>query len=102
MQPQPPSPEYVALGMFFTNSAEPPPLECMRCVHKSWCVEVPWDRITRVWDDRGTGGKPGSIWIVNSLQHAWVTVGYDKPQGPFYELRDMPFMLGERGDAKET
>jgi hypothetical protein len=41
----------------------------------------------KVWDDSGTGGRRGSIWIVNPMQLMAVTQGHEPPTETFYELR---------------
>ena len=73
--PVPPGEQYVALGMLYTTTADQPPPEAMRCMHRSWCRESQTPPV-EVWNDRGLGGKPGSLWTVNNLQCAWATAGY--------------------------
>eukprot|EP00397_Hematodinium_sp_SG-2012_P000034 GEMP01000034.1.p1 GENE.GEMP01000034.1~~GEMP01000034.1.p1 ORF type:complete len:2592 (+),score=768.95 GEMP01000034.1:4628-12403(+) len=69
--PIPPHASYVAVGMVCTTSPEPPPFTACRCVPKKWTspsTQAP----THVWDNRGVGGKGGSIWSVGAfcLVHA--------------------------------
>eukprot|EP00301_Raphidiophrys_heterophryoidea_P026236 c9007_g1_i1.p1 GENE.c9007_g1_i1~~c9007_g1_i1.p1 ORF type:complete len:1470 (+),score=397.75 c9007_g1_i1:657-4412(+) len=89
-QPIPPSPDFVALGMLATNSEEPPEPESVHCVPKSWTNQIA-EPPTFVWDDSGTGGRPGSIWRIGKLGLMVVTVGHEVPKGPFFELKDLEF-----------
>ena len=44
-----------------------PSVTCMRCVPVMWCEKSHFTPI-KIWDDVGAGGgKPGSIWVINSL-----------------------------------
>ena len=44
-----------------------PSVTCMRCVPIVWCDKSHFTPI-KIWDDVGAGGgKPGSIWVINSL-----------------------------------
>ena len=71
-------PGFSALGMVLTSSSAPPPLTAMRCVPTRW-TKSPSSQPRLVWDNGGGGGRPASIWIVNSLGTAHVTVGFDAP-----------------------
>ena len=46
-------------------------------------------------NDRGLGGKKGSLWTVNNLMCVWATDGYERPRGTFWELKEWPFFLSE-------
>lgn len=84
-RPVPPSDAFVALGMVATTTPEPPPLEEARCVPKAFCrpgAQAP----AHLWDDSGSGGKPGSIWLVNSSQVLWAAVGHCPPHETAWEL----------------
>ncbi len=65
----------------------------MRCVPISWTVKskiVP----KKIWDDSGAGGgKPGSMWIVNSLEMVVIVPGHDAPKEEFYDLNSSKFYL---------
>ena len=50
-----------------------------------------------VWNDAGTGGRAGSIWIVNELGLIWVKSGHDPPEGPFYTVKGEKFYVGGHG-----
>lgn len=43
----------------------------------------------QVWDDAGTEGRAGSIWVMNSLHLMAVGAGHEPPQGPFWDLKVM-------------
>ena len=55
---EPPSEQFVALGMLFTTTAEPPATTAMRCVPALWTREAV-SKPRMLWDDRGTGGRAG-------------------------------------------
>ena len=58
----------------------------MRCVPLSWCVPTKFVPI-KVWDDSGGGGgRPGSVWIINSLDLIAVVAGPEPPKDAFYDL----------------
>ena len=91
-QPVPPGEEFIALGMVGTTSEEPPPVDSMRCVHKSLCMR-PIMAPQKIWDDSGSSGRQGSIWVVNSLGLLTVSRSHDLPPGPFYQLKSDSFFL---------
>ena len=93
-EPEPPSDAFVCLGMLFTTSSEPPALEAMRCVHRRWTRQA-FEAPRLLWDDRGTGGRAGSLWAVNNMGHCWAVAGYQAPTRAFHELRLWPFELSE-------
>eukprot|EP00931_Biecheleriopsis_adriatica_P057927 TRINITY_DN3440_c1_g1_i1.p1 TRINITY_DN3440_c1_g1~~TRINITY_DN3440_c1_g1_i1.p1 ORF type:complete len:2068 (-),score=475.91 TRINITY_DN3440_c1_g1_i1:13-5871(-) len=84
-RPVPPSDAFVALGMVVTTTAEPPPLEDVRCVPKSFCRPAAQAPL-HLWDDSGSGGKPASMWLVNNTQVLWAVVGHQMPHETFWEL----------------
>ena len=85
--------------MIFTASAEQPDVALMRCVHTSW-LRPASSPPELLWEDRGTAGRAGSLWRVGgALGLVWATPGYEPPAGPFYELREVPFMLELPEDA---
>jgi hypothetical protein len=50
----------------------------------------------QVWNDTGAGGgRPGSIWIINSMDHITVVAGHDAPKETFYELASNRFFMSE-------
>lgn len=65
----------------------------MRCVPASWCIPTTVTPV-KVWDDTGAGGgKPGSIWTVNSLEMVAVVAGHEAPKEKFYEFKSPSFSL---------
>ncbi|CAM9959439.1 unnamed protein product, partial [Hapterophycus canaliculatus] len=85
-RPVPPSSAFVAMGMVITTTEEPPPQDSVRCVPRRWVVESTFKPV-KVWDDAGTEGRAGSIWMVNSLHLMAAVVGHDPPQGPFWDMK---------------
>lgn len=84
---------YVALGMMCTSSEQPPEVTCMRCIPANW-VTPTQKAPTKVWDDTGAGGgKPGSIWTINSMDMIAVVPGHDPPTETFYDLASNRFFL---------
>ena len=73
-----PPPGFAALGMVLTAGNAPPPLTALRCVPAAWTCR-PTQPPKLVWENGGSGGRPASVWVVNSLGTAHVTVGFDAP-----------------------
>ena len=106
-----PPPGFSALGMVLTNSADPPPLESTRCVPTAWTCE-PQTPPKLVWENGGSGGRPASVWVVNSLGTAHVVVGHEPPlRGDVLELKPAAELLPEnllapegrrRGDHRQS
>lgn len=46
-----------------------------------------------VWEDSGTGGRPGSVWSINAMNLITLAKGHDAPQEMFYDLRGDRFFL---------
>jgi hypothetical protein len=77
------------------HADEPPDVTCMRCVPAAWCVPTSVTP-TKVWDDTGAGGgKPGSIWTVNSLDMVAVVAGHEAPKEIFYDLKNNRFFVDQ-------
>jgi hypothetical protein len=93
-KPVPPSQDFVALGMVATLTDEPPSVEDVHCVPKRWTLPA---RIKPrlVWSNTGMGGKPGSVWLVNSLNVLVVVQGHNAPDvsngESFYDLAYLRF-----------
>lgn len=67
----------------------------MRCVPAKWCIPSSTAPV-QIWDDTGSGGgKPGSMWIINSMQMVAVVAGHEPPKEAFFELRHRRFMLDQ-------
>ena len=89
-EPVPPDPEYVALGMICTTSSVHPPTNSVRCVPRAWVTPAAMEP-RPIWDDSGTAGRAGSLWIVNSLGLMAATEGHEAPEGPFFDLQCASF-----------
>jgi hypothetical protein len=91
-KPVPPE-HFVALGMVCTSTEDPPDTDCLRCVPEKWCVPAKTAPV-KVWDDTGAGGgRPGSIWIINSMDMIAVTTGHEPPKDTFYEVSSTRFFI---------
>ena len=91
---------FVALGMVCSNSDDPPPTESIRCLPAAW-VRPAAAPPRRLWDDSGSSGARGAIWLVNSLGLVAVTPGHEPPAGPFYEPASELFDLSDAIDADD-
>ena len=84
---------FIALGMMCTVKEEPPDLKSMRCVPETWCTASKKPPF-KVWDDTGAGGgKPGSIWTINSMDMVAIVAGHEPPQETFFELNTNRFYI---------
>lgn len=91
---QPPE-GFLALGMLVTMTDQPPDLSSLHCVPASWCTLAKMAP-QKIWDDSGAGGgKPGSIWTINSMDMFYVVPGHDSPAEPAYELKSPRFFMGQ-------
>ncbi len=99
-EPVPPGEEFVALGFIGTTTDAPPDVRNMRCVPKSWCTESTF--IHKLWDDSGSGGRQGSIWIFNTLNYIGFVSGSDPPRRRPYDLKGRRFFLREYSDIKAS
>ena len=71
----------------------PPDVKSMRCLPASWVVPTGVVPI-KIWDDTGAGGgKPGSIWIINTMDMVAFSAGHDAPTEQFYELHTNKFFV---------
>merc|ERR1712238_191365 len=61
----PPGDEFLALGFIGSKVDKQPDVTCMRCIPRDWCK--PSGYLAKIWDDSGSGGRQGSIWIFNTL-----------------------------------
>jgi Ca2+-binding EF-hand superfamily protein len=96
-KPIPHAKRFVALGMVVTTTDEPPEREIMHCVPRRWVMPTAFEP-QMVWDDSGTGGRPGSLWVVNELGLMAATTGHFRPQGTFYTLKSEGFYIGPNDD----
>ena len=81
-----PPPGFVAVGMALTRKPQPPDLSSIRCLPEQWAVK-PSVEPQFVWSNEGSGGRPASIWLVNSLGLLHVTIGHNPP--PARDLWDI-------------
>jgi len=97
-EPVPPSDDFVAMGCVGTKTDKPPDVRLMRCVCKHWVTES--KVLKSIWNDSGSGGREGSIWVFNSLNLLGFVNGHDPPQRPPYDLKSQRFFLREYSDIK--
>ena len=97
-EPVPPGDEFVALGFIGTTTDTPPDVRHMRCVARSWCKESTF--VHKLWDDSGSGGRQGSIWLFNTLNYVGFVSGSDPPRRQSYDLKETRFFLREYSDIK--
>ena len=88
---------YIILNFFWfcsiNISEDPPPNDAMRCVPEKWCSPTKTMPV-KVWDDTGSGGgRPGSIWVINSMDMIAVTTGHEPPKDTFYEVSSTRFFI---------
>lgn len=97
-EPIPPSDEFVAMGMIGTTDDSPPDPKKMRCVSKSWLKESNY--LHRIWDDSGSGGREGSIWLFNSLNLVGFVAGHDPPTQVPMDLKSRRFFVRDYSKPK--
>ena len=79
----------------------PPSTLAMRCVPLAWCTPSKHKPV-QVWNDTGAGGgKPGSMWTINSLDMVAIVVGHERPKEVFYELKSKRFMADQMAYADD-
>ena len=73
----------------------------MRCVPRAWCK--PTKTVPKqIWNDAGGGGgKPGSMWVINSLNMVAVIAGHEPPKEPFWELESDRFFAHEATEIND-
>ena len=97
-EPIPPSDQFVALGFVGTTKDTPPDVRAMRCVCKDWVRESQY--VHKIWDDSGTGGRVGGIWLFNTLNLVGFVAGHDPPNQRPFDLRRHRFFLRDYSDVK--
>ena len=73
-----PPPGCVAIGMVLTSIPQAPDVSTMRCIPEKWAIK-PTMEPQLVWTNEGSGGRPASIWLVNSLGLLYVNIGHNPP-----------------------
>jgi Ca2+-binding EF-hand superfamily protein len=97
-EPVPPGDEFVALGFIGSKVDKEPAVTCMRCVPRDWCK--PSGFLQKVWDDNGTGGRQGSIWVFNTMNLIGFVSGSDPPRRKGFDLKSRRFFLKEYSDTR--
>ena len=92
-EPIPPSDDFVALGYIGTKTEKPPDVRMMRCVCKHWCTES--KNLRSIWNDSGSGGREGSMWVFNSMNLLGFVNGHDPPRRKPFDLKSHRFFLRE-------
>jgi hypothetical protein len=90
-EPIPPSDKFVALGFAGTTKDVPPDVRVMRCIFKGWAKESTF--VYKIWDDSGSGGREGSIWLFNTLNLVGFVRGHDPPIHHPWDLKSRRFFL---------
>ena len=83
------------MGIVCTNIDAEPDVNTIRCLPQSWVkkTKIPPQKI---WDDAGAGGgKPGSIWVINSYDMVAVVPGHDAPKDEYYDLVQNRFYMDQ-------
>jgi len=92
-EPIPPSDKFVALGFVGTTTENPPDVRIMRCVCKDFLQKSRF--VKKVWDDSGSGGREGSIWIFNDMNLVGFVAGHDPPSQQPWDIRSHRFFIRE-------
>lgn len=94
---QPIAPDhFVSLGMVCTSQDEQPPVQSIRCVPSKWVIPAKKAPL-KVWDDTGAGGgRPGSIWIINTMNMIAVVPGHEPPKENQYDLSSNRFFIDSK------
>jgi len=71
-------PGFIAVGMILTSKPQAPDVSTVRCLPEKWACKPAVDP-QLVWTNEGSGGRPASIWIVNSLGLLYVNTGHKAP-----------------------
>lgn len=90
----PPSPAYVVLGMVATTTSDPPSLDSVRCVPRSWCAQEKFPP-RMIWSDEGIGERRASFWLTNSLHTLQLSIGTAHPTGSALRLFSRKFMVAD-------
>ena len=97
-EPIPPSDKFVAMGFVGSTTDTPPDVRSVRCVCKDWVRETTY--LHKVWDDSGSGGRVGGIWLFNTLNLVGFVAGHDPPRQKPYDLKRQRFFLRDYSDVR--
>mmetsp|Transcript_25378 Transcript_25378/g.37606 ORF Transcript_25378/g.37606 Transcript_25378/m.37606 type:complete len:717 (+) Transcript_25378:1050-3200(+) len=97
-EPIPPSEQFVAMGFVGTTTENPPDVRMMRCVCKDFLMKSNF--VKKVWDDSGSGGREGSIWVFNTMNLVGFVSGHDPPTSHPWDLRSRRFFLRDFTNIK--
>lgn len=76
-------------------------MSLVHCVPRRWVIPTSFEP-RLVWNDSGTGGRPGSIWVVNEFGLMVATRGHGRPSGTFYKLKKDTFFVSPNDDRSDT
>jgi Vacuolar protein sorting-associated protein 62 len=96
-EPVPPADEFVALGFVGTKTDAQPDVKSIRCVPRDWCKETGF--MQKIWDDSGSSGRQGSIWVFNRLYLIGFVSGSDPPVRKPFDLKARRFFLRQFSDT---
>mmetsp|Transcript_12816 Transcript_12816/g.15019 ORF Transcript_12816/g.15019 Transcript_12816/m.15019 type:complete len:373 (+) Transcript_12816:122-1240(+) len=98
-EPISPGDNFVAMGFVGTKTDAPPDVKSMRCVCKDWLTSSNF--VHKVWDDSGSGGREGSIWVFNTLNLVGFVAGHDPPALHPWDLKSRRFYLRDFSDVQK-
>lgn len=81
----PPSDEFVCLGMVTSVADKAPALDSLRCVPRRWTTPSR-DTPELVWENAGTGGRHGSLWVFGPLGLLVAAAGAKPPTEGLHAL----------------
>lgn len=96
-EPITPGDNFVAMGFVGTKTESPPDVRSMRCVCKDWLTGSNF--VHKVWDDSGSGGREGSIWVFNTLNLVGFVAGHDPPARKPWDMKSRRFYLRDYSDV---
>ena len=97
-EPIPPSDKFVAMGFVGSKTDTPPDVRSVRCVCKDWVRETTY--LHKVWDDSGSGGRVGGIWLINTMNLVGFVAGHDPPRQKPFDLKRQRFFLRDFSDVR--
>lgn len=73
---------------------EEPSTSLVRCVPRRWLQRTK-QYPQQLWNDGGTGGRPGSFWSMSINAVMVVNRGHQLPSGQFFDFFKASFMATE-------